>query len=335
MSLSSVAMTRLFMAKKKKMSMAEKRRKRAKSTARVQNNPFPFRPPAIDTKDPSVNTPEETSSAPVTSSNKAFAGKETVVTKNQATNKAQELLRAQRESVGMLTTVKECIEGLPAAEILVDLDEKGYWYGDLLLKKREPDLFGNLAEEGKTLQPSMQVDMDRLGMGEYICPLTGGDQYNISPRAIEWVVSTTKHLPGLLDESLDAANCMAQMRTFDRKAWQASTKLLTGSSVEELEGNENQSAPEVSFRQVVNPDATEEDLRRLSLHYYLVSEDWGKELGGGLTFQKTGETIDARQDRLVIWRSDQTVYRPDAWSGSDDLALGSCIEMHLVQAKSS
>ena len=88
MSLSSVAMTRLFMAKKKKMSMAEKRRKRAKSTARVQNNPFPFRPPAIDTKDPSVNTPEETSSAPVTSSNKAFAGKETVVTKNQATNKA-------------------------------------------------------------------------------------------------------------------------------------------------------------------------------------------------------------------------------------------------------
>jgi hypothetical protein len=64
-------------------------------------------------------------------------------------------------------------------------------------------------------------DATNLASGEYVCKLEGGnDQYRISPRAIEWVVSVTKHLPGHLASvmPLDNANCMGLMRTFDRKA---------------------------------------------------------------------------------------------------------------------
>jgi len=297
----------LFAKKKPKLSMAEKRRRRAKQLAprKVELPPANLQGQKTTTETPTEKESDEKSPS----------------TPSEMT-KAQQLLEAQRQSVAMLTTVKECVQGLNADDIELSLKEKGYWCIDNFLNN--PSVLDELQQEGVALleEGSMVPDVNHLGSGEYVCRLQGGnEQYVISPRIIDCVVSMTKHLPSQLPTlDLDGANCMATMRTFDRKALQASIQLLTdGEQVEEL--------PPRSFGIVASE---ENDQRRLSMRYYLVPSEWTEACGGGLTFQDTNESIEAVRDRLVLWRSSTAVYREEAWKGSDRLTTASCIELHLL-----
>jgi hypothetical protein len=266
----------------------------------------------------------------------------------------------------MLTLVRERLGALPADEIMAALDDQGYWYtcsnksqlgggGGFLQTANRVD---QLQQELRTLYESgsMSVDMDRLAAGEYLETLQGGtDQYAVAPRAIEWVVSTTKHLSKVLTKApdnnnndgaaavvLDEGLCMAAARTFDRKAKQAAQGLLTGNvtnddNIDNTNDKQDQPVgrPFSTVADTTNDtnnkdkDIAQEDQRKISLCYYLVPDNWS--YGGDLTFATTGETVAAVRDRLVIWKSDETAYRQEFWNGIDSAPIASCIELHLVE----
>lgn len=292
---------------KRKQSMAEKRRQR-QSKSSYKTEDFSHLPKSkLDFQSSDGGAAND---SPQEMSNPA-----------EAAEKAQDLLKAQRASVDMLTMVRERVEALPSEEVISNLESNGYFVVD--------DFLGNA---GVVLQmeaeaqhiygaDKMEVDMGNLGGGEYTLPLTGGsEQYIECPRLIEWVVSTTKHVPDQFEPfTLDAGACMATLRTFDRNAFQASLALLTGS-------NEVKTADK-PFELVLTD---EEDMRRLSLKYYVLPETWDPECGGGMEFE-SGGSVAAKRDRLVIWKSDSCSFRTTNWKGGDSNTLGSCIELHLVK----
>jgi hypothetical protein len=276
--------------------------------------------------------------------------------------KAQQLLQSQRKSVAMLTLVRERLEALPAADIQSALANQGFWYSDNSDTAgflQSPDMLQELQQEGVFLYESglMSVDVDRLATGEYCCALAGGqDQYVSSPRSIELVVSTTKHLsPAVLLKDtdvkgaaaqaqvvLDDTKCMASMRTFDRKARQAAQVLLTGSTGstdnDDADNGDNDSDNDETtpFGRTVTGDIDgQPDRRKISLCYYLVPDHWSH--GGDMVFQQSNNgdgnevRVPAVRDRLVIWKSDTTMHRQEPWKGSDDMPLASCIELHLIE----
>ena len=313
----------VLMAKGKKVSMADKRRQRAKrlparpvsSTPRRPESDAPNPDPievassSVEAKDTTASTPSSSPSS--TKDNNYADGIET---------KAQQLLKSQRKSVAMLTLVRERLEALPAAEIQAALEQQGFWYSDSgdsdtatatgFLQSQK--MSRELQQEGVTLYESgaMSVDMDRLAAGEYSCLLAGGqDQHATCPRSIELVVSTTKHLnKAVLSKDvsasagvvLDDTKCMASMRTFDRQAWKAAQVLLTGKSTptgtDNTDQDSNSSAnidskndDDSSVAQPLGPTVTDDidgqkDRRKISLCYYLVPENWSH--GGDMVFQQ-------------------------------------------------
>ena len=287
----------------KKQSMAERRKSRARRLQKA--NPLVNRPPPKirpDQRDTVSETSEDVQTA------KALEETDT---------KAKQLLRSQRESVEMLRFVRERLDLLDTTLLSSALDDKGYHFIDNFLES--DDVVSKIEKEGQSLFENelMQVDLDTIGLGEYTYSIKGGqEQYQSCPRSIEFVVSTTKHFPG----DLDKTKTMASMRTFSRSSWLASVKLLTGN-----DQVVDEPAPR-SFRTVLNGD---DDARKLSMVYFAVPAGWT--CGGGLTFRDDSrETVEARRDRLVIWKSD-LAYRQDTWRGSDEMPLASCIELHLVQ----
>ena len=326
--------TSLFMAtkrKKKKPSMAE-RRQRRQEKMRGQNTENPYEnlpPPKFDfTSSSSDDDKEEDSSK-----------KETVHVANPtaAAEKAKELLKAQRDSVSMLTLVKERIESRlrinPAT--VESLQSQGFAIVDDFLNDESTLL--DLEEEGRRMAENgdMTVDTANLGTGEYITALQGGEkQYALCPRMVEFVVSSTKHFPEVFDGdeetkfALDPSACMATLRAFDRKALKASLALLTGNDDDHvLDAQANPSPLEVVANEA-------NDQRRLSMYYYVLPKDWDENCGGGLTFESG--VAAAKRDRLVIFYSDSTKCKTIPWKGSDSstsTVIGNSIELHLVNKR--
>lgn len=334
--------------------MAEKRKKRAK---RLPPKPIEDLPPAkLDSQQRPVvpATTTSTTDAVAEASGEAQTPATATATAVQEKGtspqtKAQKLLESQRESVAMLTAVREAVEQqLSRDDIRAQLDEQGYWYGDdFLASSRFVDA---MATEGVAL---LQHNMSQgvLGSGEFVESLLGGEaQYQMSPRSIEWVVSLTKHAPAQFAAmSLSAAHCMATMRTFDRNVLEASLRLLLTSPSSDEPGDDDKDVaaaianlPKRPWGKVVTDPAS--DRRRLSLYYYLVPEAWDADCGGGLTFLDNNmnssedhettvkTTVAAKRNRLVIFKSDETSIRSEPWRGNSELQHGSCIELHLIQA---
>eukprot|EP00536_Pseudo-nitzschia_multiseries_P016042 jgi/Psemu1/312725/fgenesh1_kg.1006_\ len=267
-----------------------------------------------------------------------------------AAEKAKQLLKAQRDSVNMLTLVKEQImERLSESEFRGSLEENGFaviddFFGsnssdDTDEKKASPaSILTQLEEEGSRMleEGGMEVDVANLGKGQYIAPIAGGEkQYTACPRIVEIVVSATKHVPEVFgDDSheyttlkLDPSACMATLRSFDRKALKASLALLMG----------NENADDILEQDTpfsVMADKVD-DQRKLSLNYYIVSDKWDEQCGGGLEFE-SGVKVHAKKDRLVAFYSDSTKFKSIVWKGSDDAPetrIGSAIELHLVRPR--
>jgi hypothetical protein len=244
-----------------------------------------------------------------------------------AAEKAKDLLKSQRESVDMLTMVREKIEGLPKEDILAALEDgPGFYVHDGFLGVDAT--IDSLQTEARSMfeKEEMETDTNNLGSGEYIVSIKGGtEQYTKCRRSIELVVSTTKHIPELFESmKLDGSACMATMRGFDYKSLKASKALLLGNEDEEID------SPSSSYGTVTNlDDAT--DKRRLTLFYYIVPDSWEEASGGGLVFENGECHVSAKQDRLVIWKSDSTMFQKDPWKGcAESNEFGGCIELHLV-----
>jgi hypothetical protein len=297
-------------AVKRKMSMAAKNKRRQAKQQRAPDLQENLSPSELDFK-----SSKKEENAPLR-----------VQDPGEAANQAKELLKAQRESVDMLTRVRERVENLPVEEISKALESPdGYFVVDDFLN--DQNILDRLYQESTSMyqEEQMETDASNLGSGEYIANIQGGkEQYVYCPRLVEAVVSTTKHVPEVMKSmSLDASACMATLRMFDRAALKASLVLLTGEADDDLlEQNPRQ------FSKIVTEP---NDKRRLSLQYYILPEKWDASLGGGLEFEAPG-SVAAKRDRLVIWKSDATMYRKQPWKGNDEQSLGGCIELHLVGA---
>jgi hypothetical protein len=281
----------LFMAKRK-LSAKEKRKRRARQ---LTPRPVTGKPVNFNTKPAVVQELQETSpddAAP-------------------PTQRAQQLLEAQRKSVEMLTLVREKVESLNYEDIQSSLSSSGYSVIDNFLDQGE--IIDKLSQEGLDLfeHYDMETDLNNLGSGEYICSIQGGEkQYKISPRSVEFVVSLTKHMaPAFQGLNLDPSACMATMRIYDKETQQASLNLLP----EEL-------IPERPLSIVATDD---NDARKISALYY------PSDGGAGITLEN-GETISGKRDRLILFRSETCIHRKEPWNGSQ-VDYASSIELHLVQ----
>ena len=318
------------MAKRNKLSMAEKRKRRqsSRATAREKTKQmYESLPPSkLDFKSKNKSTPSDESSSPSTEN-------KVVDDPTPVANQAKELLESQRKSVNMLTMVRERVEEMLAKEKLSSaLDENGYLVVDGFLG--DAATIQEIEQEATNMlqDDELNADTSNLGSGEYIVPIQGGEQqYAKCPRLVELVISTTKHLPIEYDDSdtsLDASACMATLRVFDRKAYMASKALLTRSS--EDDDGDAQVTP--SYRTIVKDN--EEDLRKLTLYYYVLDETWNGEFcGGGVAFESSGAVVPAQRDRLILFQSDTTSFRPIPWTGSENHQVGRCVELHLVKKK--
>jgi hypothetical protein len=289
----------LNMAKRNKMSAKEKRKRRAKQLQPrpVTGKPVNFKKSeAVDTEPQSEAAQEQAAAA-----NDDEA---------PPTERAKQLLEAQRKSVDMLTHVRERVEALDYNEIQSNLSEKGYSVIDNLLQRSE--IIDDLCKEGVALfqeEDAMNVDLNKLGSGEYVCKIEGGEeQYKMCPRSVEFVVSMTKHMaPAFQGSNLDPSACMAIMRTYDKKAQEASLELLSGE------------VPKRPLQIVANEEG---DARKITAFYFPTP-------GGGVTFDEE-TTIPAKRDRLFLLQSDTCRHRMEPWTDMGD-NNANCIELHLIQ----
>mmetsp|Transcript_1789 Transcript_1789/g.2655 ORF Transcript_1789/g.2655 Transcript_1789/m.2655 type:complete len:403 (+) Transcript_1789:201-1409(+) len=258
--------------------------------------------------------------------------------------KAAQLIESQRKSVATLTYIREKVEALPYAEIAAALkenDNRGYYVLDDFLGD---ELASEIAAESTSLLNSdkLKPDLTHIGSGEYVSEIKGGqDQYADCPRCVEYVVSLTRFMPPLLDgekvmgelQSLDSTASMASLRAFDRKARLSSLELLTPGTEE----------PPRPFGYANGGD--DEDARKVTVLYFLTPSEWTKECGGGVTVRSIGGEedgnsndgdvlVEAKKDRLVIFRSDTCLLRLNAWKGTDELMNGGCLATHLVKSRS-
>lgn len=296
----------LDMAKRSKLSFAEKRKRRGK---RLPPRPLSGKP---------VNFNKPVKEEPIAKRS------ETPEEQAPPMKRAEALLEAQRKSVGMLTLVRERVESLNYDDIQLSLETRGYFVVDDFLNN--DDIVNELQNEGEALfkNDRMEVDLQHLGSGEYVCMIEGGEgQYTECPRSVELVVSATKHMsPAFEGKELNPSACMATMRYFDRKARLASLELLQG------KGNDI----DMLERPFGIMGSEENDARRISLLYYPISNYWHDE--GGVTFEDTGETIPAKRDRLILLKSETCRCRQEPWKGKEGLESASCVELHLVKGSS-
>ena len=331
--------------------MARRNAKRIASSTKQQDNlpkcklDFKTIPKSEDSVQSAGPSTDKTDPPPTT---QGLDASKKITDPKVAQNRAQKLIQAQRDSVDMLTSVRERVENtLPDGNIIQSsLDAKGYFVFDDFLESSK--IIGLLRQE--TLQStdmlsSMEVDISNIGSGEYIASIKGGEeQYALCPRLVELVVSTTKHLPVQLETneskenpSLDTSACMATLRTFDRSAFKASLELLAGEN-----SNEDDVINDASKNKPFSIVATEpDDQRKISMLYYILPETWVESDGGGISFACDGndssELVNAKSDRLVIFKSDTAKHRREPWRGNDDDSndhgIGSCVELHFVTAR--
>lgn len=340
---------------KRKMSMKEKRKQRAKKlpSATVDRGILNDLP-AVDKwekTEASVGSKREDIPVPTTSE----VAEEDVdnITDEETEEtiaKASSLVQSQRKSVDCLTHVRKRVEeSFPVNEAAKALAEKGYFVYDGFLSKALDDedaVFGDeiisemLSESSSMLEnDKMQRDISRIADGEFVAPIVGGENYALCPRLTEYVVSITRHLPPLMNKEydvigagdlpkLDSAASMGSLRLYDRK-----TKLGTASFLANPEDAED-SVSERPFGVVCgDDDGTENDSRRLTSMLFLSSKQWDSTNGGGLTMETDGQKVEAIRDRIVLFRSDTCSYRQEPWLGSDDCGLdqASCAVVHFIQ----
>lgn len=306
---------------RKKESMAEKRARRQARRKREVSLPKRSKPVIL--------VEQEEDEAPPPQSSADDASQQAVASQSDGMTKAQELIQRQRRSVTMLTLVKESIDKISPDVVAKAFAEQGFFVVDNFLNDEET--LNELQQESiSMLDKGMTPEIGNLSKsGEFVGLVRGGEeQYSVCPRAIEWVVATTKHFGrGVVPEmNLSDSNCLGRMRTFDRQIQLAKEKLVEEQEAKEREHLKDGETP---FGCVVDP-TDGQDQRRVSLRYYLVPSEW--KYGGGIEFKgSTTGVVEAKRDRLVIWQSATTPLRGQSWRGDETHRFGSCLELDLIQ----
>jgi len=298
----STTSTTALSAKRKKLSMAEKRKRRGRKLPprQVERPAVLDRTAPVDQWAPTKTTDESVAQMKV---------QEDAATAEEAAIQARatELIQSQRKSVDTLTHIKERVEAMPYESIGQELQAKGYYVFDKFLDQEE--LVTDMEAEALAMMEAdkLERDVSNLESGEFAVRIAGGnEQYADLPRTVEYIVSSTRHMPPLLEElealdsSLDDAASTATLRVFDREARESSLALLS-------------EAPPPREYALVNEDPAS-DPKKVTVLYFL--SDWGDE-GGGVGFDD-GSVVSPTRDRLVIFRSDTCKYRmePVASGGS-------------------
>lgn len=325
---------------KRKPSMKERRRQRAKKQPgfTVDRGILNDLPP-VDTWEKTEASVGAKRESKQTGNDRKDAEDES----EQTIAKASALVQTQRKSVDCLTHIRKRVEeSFPITDAAKSLAEKGYFvydgflsnsnnedaeFGDAMLTEMLSESFEMFAND------KLQRDISRLGEGEFVAKIVGGEKYVDCPRLTEFVVSVTRHLPPLLNKEfnrvgagalpkLDATASMGSLRLFDRK-----TKLGTMSLIEEH-------VSERPFGVVCGDiDGIENDSRCLTAMLYLSSKQLDSSAGGGLTMETDGQRVEAVRDRIVLLRSDTCSHRQESWKGSDDSGLdqASCVIVHFIK----
>ena len=337
-------MTSSLMAKKRKMTMKEKRKQRAKRRPSIEVDRGLLNDlPPVDQWEKTQSPSGETKKKVKVIEDDTTSDDDDVDLEAQQTKaKASSLVESQRKSVDTLTYIRKRVEENPSLsynEAARSILDKGYFvysnfissddeFGDNLLSEMLQECSDMLAND------KLERDITRLGDGEYLTTLVGGESYADCPRLTEYVVSLTRHLPPLfnkeLDElettdmtKLDATASMGTLRVYNRKTRQGESMLANP--------DEDSEKP---FGVICgDKDGTDNDTRRLTAMLFLSSKDWDTSCGGGVTVESTGERVDAVRDRIVLLRSDSCSYRQEPWFGNDEegLDLASCAIVHFVK----
>ncbi|KAL7541511.1 hypothetical protein ACHAXR_011437 [Thalassiosira sp. AJA248-18] len=335
--------TALSMGKRKKPSMKERRKQRAKRqpVVKVERGLLDDLP-AVDAWEKTQPTVAATTPAPDDQAEDAG-----VTELDETASKASALVEAQRASVDSLTFVRRRVEeSFPMSDAVKSIVEKGYFVHDGFLSANEDEEFGDalistMLQEGSDMlsNDKLERDITRLGDGEYLAKIVGGEAYADCPRLTEYVVSLTRHLPPLFNKEIDALEgdisrldgtaSMGTLRVYDRKTKLGASTLLVNP---ETGDGDIQDRP---FGVVCgDTEGTENDTRRLTAMLFLSSKDWDASVcGGGVTVEQ-GERLDAIRDRIILLQSDACSHRQEPWKGEDKPGLdqAGCVVVHFVKA---
>ncbi len=333
--------TSLSMGKRKKPSMKERRKQRAKKQPgfTVERGLLDELPP-VDTWEktqPTAGVKRE-AAAEAASVGSSEESEETKA-------KASSLVESQRKSVDSLTFIRSRVEEVfPINAAAKSIAEQGYFVHDGFLASGEDEAFGDVLLSEMFQECSemlsndkLERDISRLGDGEFIGKIQGGEFYADCPRLTEFVVSLTRHLPPLLNKEmndldagdvakLDAAASMGTLRLYDRK-----TRVGAETLFMKPETDETLDRP---FGVICgDSEGAENDTRRLTAMIFLSSDEWDPSSCGGGVSIENHETIGAKRDRIVLLRSDTCSHRQEPWKGDDKEGLeqASCVVVHLVK----
>jgi len=319
-------------------SMAQKRKKRGKKFI-----PKPMERPKVLDEVPRADMWEKTVSTD---------DQVQIMTKGEEETKAKAtaLVDSQRKSVEILTKIRTQIENLPVNQILDAMDGKYIVFDDVLGE----DLCNEIAEEGQSMFDNNKMELDLnagITSGEYGVAIKGGkEQYVDCPRSVEYVVSTSRHLTGMMNKAssgedgvvstkslsykLDETASMAGWRLFNRKARVSSLTLLTGN---DNAGNDTSDLEKKPFGFVVDQNSNEVDMRKVTAIYYTTPTGWDEDCGGGVTFQDADgseEHVRAKNDRLLLFSSDESAHRLESWIGKEGIdGISGYIVAHLVRKR--
>lgn len=136
---------------------------------------------------------------------------------------------------------------------------------------------------------------------------------------------------------------MASYRFYNRQAREQSLQLLTSKSsdrvTEEMDDlqqlvNDTSDLPVFDLGTIVNSEdnVSGNDLRKITLVYYVTPSTWKSIYGGNLSTLISGtvQTIDAVKDRLVIFNSVTFQHKFNPWIGDTNDKFGGVIIFHLV-----
>ncbi len=331
------------MGKKKKPSMAERRKRRSRRTPsiKVERPSVLDELPPVDAWEKPAPTEVKTSDT-ITAENDNGSVADGEAEKTVAT--ASSLVESQRKSVDCLTFIRRRVEeSFPICDAAKALIEKGYFvYDGFLSSGSEEDVaFGNslvaeMTEESFSMlaNDKLERDITRLGDGEYVGGIVGGERYADCPRLTEYVVSLTRHLPPLLNSELenlqstmpklDATASMGTLRVYDRKTRLGAESLLDAPRSED--------AVERSFDVICGgAEGADNDARRLTTMLFLSAKDSDpNELGGGVTMENEAK-YGGVCDRMILLRSDLCSHRQEPWKGNAEDDKASCITVHFVK----
>mmetsp|Transcript_21937 Transcript_21937/g.47636 ORF Transcript_21937/g.47636 Transcript_21937/m.47636 type:complete len:405 (-) Transcript_21937:90-1304(-) len=341
--------TSLFMGNKKKPSMKERRKQRAKKQPgyEVDRGLLNDLPPV----DSWEKTGPSVGRRPTLEPSDAPDGQKEVEESDEfkeTAAKASALVETQRKSVDTLTFIRKRVEeSFPMNDAVKSIVDQGYFVYDGFLSSNEDDAFGDallseMFQESSDMlsNDKLERDITRLGDGEYLAKIVGGEAYADCPRLTEYVVSLTRHLPPLLNKEIDALEAgnvsklhstasMGTLRVYDRKAQLGAENLLVKPQADD--GDIVQDKP---FGVICGDDeGTEDDTRRITAMLYLSSKDWDASVNGGGVTVENGESLDAIRDRIILLRSDTCSHRQEPWKGGDKAGLeqASCAVVHFVK----